>query len=404
VRTVAIRADSAGQKPFFDQALPVHAAGIVDHDRALLCFYGRLMIQFSVTIAAEFGNFRPVCFVSLVEMRKNFVFPVAVGAVGRVGVLLKVGLSMAAFEIIVGDLGVAVGAVCSACCLAGTVSLRVDVGMAFHAGNIAMHRILNILLVDRHGDLLFLDGFEHIVFLMTDKAFPVSCAKHQGFSLKLVWMVTVGAGRYGTGFSFPELSLDDFEMDFFNPGMAFGACCGDVQRRDGRSGIRVGENEMIAVAVVTGSRDDQPALEQSLSMDTLGIIGQNVVLWNVVNAGYGGSLPVTFAAEDRDVHLVGARIDGAGGQHTVVAMAFAAVWSIGSSSFQSSAMNSSIKFFVRFVMADSAVDSLESFRMGKVIHICVLVAVNTFNLTMYRGGIAFEIHIERNGSPPALSG
>ena len=101
---------------------------------------------------------------------------------------------------------------------------------------------------------------------------------------------------------------------------------------------------MIAMAVVAGRSHDKPALEQSFSMDTLRIIGQNIMLWNVVDTGNRSAFSVAFAAENRDVHLVGAGIDVAGWKDVVITMTFAASGGIGSPTFQGSAVNSLIKF------------------------------------------------------------
>jgi len=72
-------------------------------------------------------------------------------------------------------------------------------------------------------------------------------------------------------------------VDFFDPGMALGAGPGDVSHRNRRIGIRVWQNKMVSVAIIARGGDDQTPLEQAFSMDTLGIIAQNVSFGNVVN-------------------------------------------------------------------------------------------------------------------------
>jgi len=104
--------------------------------------------------------------------------------------------------------------------------------MAFDTGNISMGRILNILSVDCHGDLFSFDSFEHIVFVMTDETFPVGRTEDQRLSFEFVGEMTIGAGRYGPGLLFPEFTLDDLDMDLFNPGVAFGTGSGNISCRN----------------------------------------------------------------------------------------------------------------------------------------------------------------------------
>jgi len=139
----------------------------------------------------------------------------------------------------------------------------------------------------------------------------------------------------------------------------------------------VWKDEVISMTVVARRCNDETTLEQALAVDTLRIVAQDVVFRNVVDPGNWCSLTVTLAAENRDVHLVGAGSDIAGGKNVVVPMAFAAGWGIGSTAFKSAAMNSCIKFLIGVIVADSAVNSLERFRMRKILHICILMAIDT---------------------------
>jgi hypothetical protein len=67
-------------------------------------------------------------------------------------------------------------------------------------------------------------------------------------------------------------------------------------------------------------------------MDALRIIAQYVVLRDVIDTGDWSSFPVTFSAENRNIHFVGPRPDIAGRQDVMVSMALAASRSIRSTS------------------------------------------------------------------------
>jgi hypothetical protein len=146
-------------------------------------------------------------------------------------------------------------------------------------------------------------------------------------------LMTVGTCRYGPWLLFPEFALDDLDVHFFDPGMAFGACVGDIASGDCRPRICMWEDEMISMTVVTSGCDDKALFEQALSVDALRVIGQDVVFGNVVDPCNRRSFPVAFAAEHRDVHFIGAGSHIGGGQNIVFSMTFAAGWSVWCTSF-----------------------------------------------------------------------
>jgi hypothetical protein len=113
---------------------------------------------------------------------------------------------------------------------------------------------------------------------------------------------------------------------------------------------------------------------------------------------------MAFSTENRDVHLVGPGVDIAGRKNVVTGGTFAAGGSIGSTSFQGSSMSSFKKFFVRFVVANSAIDFLQSFRMREILHVRILMAINAFSITVHRSSIPFEIHIEGDRPTTAFGG
>jgi len=66
----------------------------------------------------------------------------------------------------------------------------------------------------------------------------------------------------------------------------------------------MGEDEVIAVAIIARGGDDESPLEQADAVNTLGIIVQNIFFRNIVHTGNGGAFPVTLPAKIRDIHFV----------------------------------------------------------------------------------------------------
>jgi len=60
---------------------------------------------------------------------------------------------------------------------------------------------------------------------------------------------------------FPQFAANDFGMDFFDLGMAIHASPGYVIGRSGRPRILMGQDKMIAMAIITGGGDDESPFE-----------------------------------------------------------------------------------------------------------------------------------------------
>ena len=65
------------------------------------------------------------------------------------------------------------------------------------------------------------------------------------------------------------------------------------------------KHKVVAMAIVTGGRNNQAGLKKALAMNTLGIVLNDIVLRYIIDSGYNFSFPVTFSAEERNIHLVG---------------------------------------------------------------------------------------------------
>ena len=81
-------------------------------------------------------------------------------------------------------------------------------------------------------------------------------------------------------------------MDLLDPGVADGAGLGDVLDGDGGFGGGVGQDAVVVVAVVAGRGDDQALLEQGLAVDALGVVAEDVLLGDVVDARDRRPFPV----------------------------------------------------------------------------------------------------------------
>jgi len=122
-------------------------------------------------------------------------------------------------------------------------------------------------------NLLILDSFVHIVSFMAFQTFPVGCSDDQVRPADGMGPVTVRTGWDGSRLEFPQFASDDLGVNLFDPGVTFGAGCGDIPGRNRRSCVGVGKDKMVAVTVVASGGDDQTLLEQSCAVYTLGIIG-----------------------------------------------------------------------------------------------------------------------------------
>ncbi|MBA7618022.1 hypothetical protein ES703_25341 [subsurface metagenome] len=260
-----------------------------------------------------------------------------------------------------------IGAIHTSRSFARPVPLRVDVCVTLYTGNVSVLGVLYVFFVNSHGNLLFLNCFNHIFFLMAFETFSVRCPEHQARPSYRMRPVTVSAGRNSAWLLFPEFSFDDFNMHFFDPGMTLCAGCGYVVGRDCRLSIRVRKYEVISVTVVACGCHDQALLEQSLAVNALGVVGKDVPFWNVVNSGYGRSFSVAFSAENGDVHFVCSGLDVGGRKDVVFSVTFIAARGIRSSPLQSLSVDSGKKFLIRLIMADPAVHSFESFGMGELL-------------------------------------
>jgi hypothetical protein len=267
------------------------------------------MVQFSVTFPAELGDVGTVGVYLIVQMRLDIMLSVAVNAVGCVGFFLKKGLTMPAFKIVFGNLGMAVRTVHLLGSLTGPLNARCHIYVALHAGSVLVDGILDHVFIHGQRDRLPVDNLMDVFLFMTFQTLTVSRPHYDRGPSNGMRLMADGAGRHGAGFRFPELSLDDLDMHLFDAGVTGHAGVSDVPGRDRGARVGMGQDQVIAVTVVAGGCDDQALPEQALAVNALGVVGEDVVFGDVLDTWHRGALPVAFPAQHRDIHLVCAGVD-----------------------------------------------------------------------------------------------
>jgi hypothetical protein len=403
---VAVRAERDRQEPLFPQGLSVNTAGVIHQDIALSGLDGSGMVKFSVAVAAQLGDLGPVGLGAFIPRRENLVRSMTVRTVGGIGILFKISEPMAALKIIFRGLGMTVGAVGPPGRLTRALKLGGDVGVTFDAGDTAVDGILDFLLLDGERDLFPLNDLVDVRLFMALQALSICGAQDQILSPKRVRPVTVVAGGNGSGFLFPELTPDNLDMHLLDAGVAGGTGGGDVARGDGGAGVRVRQDHVVAVTVVAGGSNDQAAPEQSLAVDALGIIAQDIVFRDIVNPGDGGAFPVAFPAENRNVHLVSAGVYVRGRQDVVITVTFGAGGRVGCVSLQGAAMDAGQELLVRVFMTDPAGDLFQFLFLLGVQEVLtdILMAVHAVEIPVHGAGEAVEIDKDRHLSSPPLHG
>ena len=141
--------------------------------------------------------------------------------------------------------------------------------MALYAGDIFMCRILNVFFLNGEGDGLVIYRFCYIRTVVAFEAFCIRGSNDEICAADSMGLMAVRTCWNGSRFTFPKFALNDFCVDFFDPGMTYHARCGNITGRNGGFCIRMRKNEMISVAVIARSCYDQTLLEKPFSVNTL---------------------------------------------------------------------------------------------------------------------------------------
>jgi len=158
------------------------------------------------------------------------------------------------------------------------------------------------------------------------------------------------------------------------------------------------------VAVRAGSRDRQALFEKPFAVNALAVVLDDIVLGDVVHSGNRSALAVTLAAQVGDVHFV--RLgSGVGWRQDVVgAVAFATGGSVSLAAIQRLAVDAGIKVELLFIVAITAINPLELFRVGKLVHRRVEMATRA--VEVFVGGFGEDpvVHVQRNRLPGPFGG
>jgi hypothetical protein len=141
----------------------------------------------------------------------------------------------------------------------------------------------------------------------------------------VVRLVTIDADGYLVRLLFPELTLDDLQMDLFDLSVTLHASVGDVIAVDAGAGIFVRQNVMGGMTARANGGDDEASLEETITMDGLGVIFQNMTFVNGTELRDLGPLLVAGAAKGGDAHHISATSFVDSGKDIVLSVAARAV-------------------------------------------------------------------------------
>ena len=176
--------------------------------------------KLGMAAAAKLRDMGAVGLVLRIQMRFCFVVPVTLSAVGSILLFLLEGLPVGALKKILGNLGMAGGAVHPAGRFTGTLQVWGNIRMAFDTGDISVDGLFQVILVGNMGDRL--PGFRGLSldFAVAVEAFPVRSADDQIGPVDGMRSMAVRTGRDGAWLSFPELTRNHLGVDLFDPSVA----------------------------------------------------------------------------------------------------------------------------------------------------------------------------------------
>jgi hypothetical protein len=133
-------------------------------------------------------------------------------------------------------------------------------------------------------------------------------------------------------------------------------------------------------------------------MDALGIVLHDIVLRDIIYPGHNLTLPVTFATQVRDVHLIGTGFGIGMMEDVMVTMTLFAAGSMRVIHEQGLTVNPSYIIFHLKGMAVTAIDRLQVIGMRKSLIRCVGMAGDTAVAVVDRMGKYGGIHKHGDGS------
>jgi hypothetical protein len=197
--------------------------------------------------------------------------------------------------------------------------------------------------------------------------------------------MAVRACGYSAGFLLPKFSADNALVDVFDARMTLHARGGDVA--PGNRGFRfgVGKDQVAAMATGAGRRYGQALFEQTLAVDTLAVVLDDVVLGNPVGARHRRPLAVAAPARVGDPHLIGGGCGVRDREYVVDVCARVAINAAGSVrvvTIERLSVDTRIEVQLDIVVAVAAIDARESLLVRKIFDIGILMTVYAVQLAV----------------------
>ena len=187
--------------------------------------------------------------------------------------------------------------------LAGALFGYCHLCVTLRARSTRVHRLAVVLFIDKQADR-FAAGACHrqIGLRVAAQAVLVGQSVRVENVADLVWCMAVDTGRNLARIFGPQFAIDHLSVHNFDLRMTGRAHRGHIICVDARPRIGVRTN---VVGRVTGSTDGshgEALAEQAFAMNTHRVMLEDVLLRYLVSSGYGGSLSVATATEQRHVH------------------------------------------------------------------------------------------------------
>jgi hypothetical protein len=140
--------------------------------------------------------------------------------------------------------------------------------------------VSDVLFVDVKRNRLAIHDHRQIWILMTGHAQSVRKALLIENSANVMRLMAIDADGDLVRPFLPQLAMDDFDVDLFDLCVALHTGGSDIVAIDAGLGVFVGQDVVGSVATGADRGDDQSPFEETVTMDRLRIVFQNVVFAN----------------------------------------------------------------------------------------------------------------------------
>ena len=219
-----------------------------------------------------------------------------------------------------------------------------------------------------------------------------------------VRLVTIHARRQHVGFFLPGLAANDLAMHLLDGCVALGTRLSNVAAGDGGVGVGVRQDAVRGVAGGAVRGNNEPFLQQAFPVDALGIILQNVVLFNGTLRLHRRALAVAFAASDGNVEREYRRAAIFDGEDVVVAVAIDAARRQHVTAGRRLAVQRLGVLLGFAAMAGAAVHLGYGGLVRQFLAFQRSMAGGAGERTVNRRAKLLRVHVERDGLGPALGG